>query len=188
MKLIIFLGNPGKKYEKTRHNAGWMCGDVLQKKWGFSPFTPEKKFFGDVSAGTKNGEKVLFLKPTTFMNLSGKSALAASQFYKIDPQDILVIFDDKDQDFGNVKFRESGSAGGHNGIKDIIRAFGTENIARVKIGVDSARRTDHNISTSDFVLADFTTDELNALQQDLFPLAEEKIENWLHKKSPTESE
>lgn len=187
MKLIIFLGNPGKKYEKTRHNAGWMCGDFLQKKWGFSPFTPEKKFFADVSEGSRNGKKMLLIKPTTFMNLSGKSALAASQFYKIPPEDILVIYDDKDQDFGNVKFRENGGTGGHNGIKDIIQVFGSDEIARIKIGVDSALRTDHNISTSDFVLANFSEDERAALQEDLFLVVEEKLEEWITQSSQKES-
>jgi len=179
MKLLIFLGNPGKKYEKNRHNAGWMCADFLQKKWGFPAFSEDKKFFGDVSSGSKNGEKIVFLKPTTFMNLSGKSALAVAQFYKIPVEDVLVIFDDKDQEFGNIRFREKGSDGGHNGIKDILRVFGTEDVNRIKIGVDSALRTDHDISTSDFVLANFTEDEYSALHQDLFSVVEEKVEEWI---------
>lgn len=179
MKLVIFLGNPGKKYKNTRHNAGFLFADFFQKKHGFLPFSPEKKFFGSIATGNISGKKILLLKPETFMNLSGKSLLVAAQFHKIPTKNILLIFDDKDQKLGSVRFREKGSAGGHNGIKDCIRVLGTDEIARVKIGIDLEEREKYNIPTSDFVLANFTVDQKKILEKESFPQAEEKVLKWI---------
>lgn len=178
MKLLIFLGNPGKKYEKTRHNAGWIVADIFRDTQNLSPFTLEKKFFGEISTGIIAGEKAILLKPDTFMNLSGKALLAVAQFYKISPEDVLLIYDDKDQELGKVRFREKGSAGGHNGVKDCIRVFGSENIARIKIGVDTPIRTEHNMNTADFVLSNFSKEELKNLKKDIYEEVEEKILEW----------
>lgn len=181
MKLIIFLGNPGTKYQHTRHNAGWMMAEFLQKKWNFPPFQEHKKFFGKGSGGElpNSPEKVFFLLPETFMNHSGKSVLAAKQFWKIPLENILILSDDKDQMFGNIRFRERGSSGGHNGIKSIMELLGTEEIARIKIGVDTPLRSEKGIETAAFVLSDFSLEEQNTLQHTIFPEGEKKILDWL---------
>ncbi|QQS59375.1 aminoacyl-tRNA hydrolase [Candidatus Peregrinibacteria bacterium] len=190
MKLIVFLGNPGKKYEHTRHNVGWMTAKFLQKKWNFPEFREQKKLFGSITEGVSPLclDKICFLLPETFMNLSGKSVLAAQQFWKIPIKDILIIFDDKDQFFGNIRFREKGSSGGHNGIKDIINLLGSENVARLKIGVDTMLRSEHGINTSTFVLSNFSEEEQEKLQNDIFPQLETKLSDWLQKKPPTHND
>ena len=168
MKIYCFLGNIGKEYEKTRHNVGFLCGDFLQNKLGFSEWKKEKKFFGEISEGIINGEKTIFLKPHTFMNLSGKSLLALHQFYKTDILDICVIYDDKDMVLGKIRQRKKGSSGGQNGIKNIISVFGTDEISRIKIGVGNERQAYFN-NTADFVLSNFSNDEMSLLETDIFP-------------------
>ncbi len=168
MKLFCFLGNIGKEYEKTRHNVGFLFGDFLQNEWSASDWKMEKKFFGEVAEArheiSGKREKILFLKPHTFMNLSGKSLLSVMQFYKISPEDITVFYDDKDLDFEVLRFRAKGSAGGHNGIKDIIRVLGTQEFDRWKIGVDSTLRQKMG-NTADFVLGKFSSSEQEQLEK-----------------------
>lgn len=181
MKLLVFLGNPGKEYEKTRHNAGFLCGDYLQKQWGTGAFQAKKDFQGVIAEGVFASEKILFLKPQTFMNLSGESAGAVLKFYKIPLADILVVHDDKDLPFGVIRFRAQGSAGGHRGIRSLIALLGTKEFARVKIGVE-ARAEDSPISTTDFVLGKFSATELAALEKTVFPAVAEKVQEWLRNK------
>lgn len=173
MKLLVFLGNSGEKYEKTRHNAGFLAGDFLQKKWDFPIFSSDKKFFGKL---TRKGD-LLFLKPETFMNLSGKSVRAVADFYKISPENILLIFDDKDLPLGEIRFREKGSSGGHNGLKDIFRMFSSEEFARVKIGVSNEKMSFFE-NTADFVLSHFSAEEQEILGKTIFPIVAEKIKIW----------
>lgn len=174
MKLFCFLGNIGKEYEKTRHNAGWLCAEFLATQFGFDSAHEEKKFFCFLQKGNINGNSCLFIKPTTYMNLSGKALLAVSQFYKIEPQDIVLVYDDTDMDFGKIRFRAEGSSGGHNGVKDCIRVLGTENIARIKIGIKTESRSKF-ASTADFVLSNFSSEELLDLQKNIFPAVETLI-------------
>lgn len=131
--LIVGLGNPGMQYEKTRHNAGFMAADLLAEKYNCT--LSRNKFdavYGDTDIG---GHRVIIAKPQTYMNLSGKAVVALSQFYKIPLRNIVVMFDDISLDVGKIRIRRKGSAGGHNGIKDIIELTGTEDIMRIKIGV-----------------------------------------------------
>ena len=131
--LIVGLGNPGMQYEKTRHNAGFMAADLLAEKYDCT--LSRNKFdavYGDTDIG---GHRVIIAKPQTYMNLSGKAVVAISQFYKIPLRNIVVMFDDISLDVGKIRIRRKGSAGGHNGIKDIIELTGTEDIMRIKIGV-----------------------------------------------------
>ena len=176
MRLFVFLGNPGKKYEKTRHNAGFLAADFLRQKFDFPEFQNEKKFFGEISKSGKN----LFLKPKTFMNLSGKSARAVADFFKISPENIFLIFDDKDLKFGEIRFREKGSSGGHNGLKNIFEVFGTPNFPRIKIGISNEKRP-FFADTADFVLSRFSAAELSDLEKKIFPKVAEKISNFLEK-------
>ena len=165
MKVVIGLGNPGKKYEKTRHNIGFIAVDNLRKKMNISD--EREKFQALVSEKNINGEKVIFLKPQTFMNLSGNSVIEIVNFYKLDPKkDIIVIYDDMDLSFGDIRIREKGSSGGHNGIKSIISHIGEEFI-RIKCGIGAKEK-----DAVEHVLGEFNQTEQKDLDEIL-----EKINN-----------
>lgn len=163
MKIIIGLGNIGKEYENTRHNAGFMAIDKLADILGFT-FNQEK-FSAYFSKGKVEGEDVILLKPTTYMNNSGISLRQCMDFFKVSPQDILVLYDDMDMPVGKLRLRQKGSAGGHNGIKSIISHIGTQEFDRIRIGIGK----DKMIPTVDWVLGKFPAeqkDDLNtALEQ-----------------------
>ena len=165
MKIVIGLGNPGKKYEKTRHNIGFIAVDNLRKKMNISD--EREKFQALVSEKNIDGEKVIFLKPQTFMNLSGNSVIEIVNFYKLDPKkDIIVIYDDMDLSFGDIRIREKGSSGGHNGIKSIISHIGEEFI-RIKCGIGAKEK-----DAVEHVLGEFNQTEQKDLDEIL-----EKINN-----------
>ena len=133
MFLIVGLGNPGKEYKNTRHNIGFDAIDVISKKYKIE--VNRIKFKGVYGETFIGGEKVILLKPSTYMNLSGESIRAVMDFYKVNQEDVLVIYDDISLEVGRLRIRDKGSAGGHNGIKSIISHIGTEEFARIKIGV-----------------------------------------------------
>ena len=165
MKVVIGLGNPGKKYEKTRHNIGFIAIDNLRKKMNISD--EREKFQALISEKNIDGEKVIFLKPQTFMNLSGNSVIEIVNFYKLDPKkDIIVIYDDMDLSFGDIRIREKGSSGGHNGIKSIISHIGEEFI-RIKCGIGAKEK-----DAVEHVLGEFNQTEQKDLEEIL-----EKIYN-----------
>ena len=134
MKLIVGLGNPGKEYEDTRHNTGYNVLNYYAKE---NNLTFKKKFNAEYTETTINGEKVLLVKPTTFMNLSGNAVIEFVNFYKIENKDILIIYDDKNFSVGTYKIKRKGSDGGHNGIKHILSVLHTEDIARIKVGISN---------------------------------------------------
>ncbi len=134
MKLVAGLGNPGSKYEKTRHNVGFRVIDELARRWGIGPF--RQQFSGLAGAGRYREDKVLLLKPMTFMNRSGQSIREALTFHKLEPADLLVVVDDMALPLGRLRFRPQGSAGGHNGLTDIIQQLGTDGFARLRIGIE----------------------------------------------------
>ena len=158
MKLVIGLGNPGSNYENTRHNMGWMAIDRFAKKNNVEMHL-EPKFQGIIGNITINGEKTILLKPVTYMNLSGESVIEVMTFYKIDPSDILVISDDLDSPLGRIRLRAKGSAGGHNGHKNIALHIKTEEYKRIKLGIDRS----NVIPVIDWVLKKLSKDELNEL-------------------------
>jgi len=172
MKLIVGLGNPGKKYEQTRHNIGFMVIDSLSKKYNVT-MTEKNKFKGIIGQTTIGSQPVILLKPTTYMNLSGESILAVKQFYNIDSNDILVIYDDLDLSSGKIRFRQKGSAGGHNGIKSIIQSLGTQNFHRLKIGIDRSER----IPVVDYVLGKFTKEQIPHIEQAI-NLSVDAVYDW----------
>ena len=133
MFLIAGLGNPGKEYENTRHNAGFMVLDALADKLGAD--ISEKKHKALCGKAVIGGQKLILLKPQTYMNSSGESIRAAADYYKVDPEDILVVYDDISLAPGQLRIRAEGSAGGHNGIKSIIAHLGTQEFPRVRVGV-----------------------------------------------------
>lgn len=168
MKLIVGLGNFEDKYLFTRHNAGFMAVDFFVQVNNQS-FKQEKKLKSMIA---KFGD-VVVIKPLTYMNLSGEAVRAVMDFYKIEVKDILVIFDDLSLDLGKVRFRASGSDGGHNGIKSIIQHIGTKDFDRLKIGIGPQP----NIPSEAFVLQNFTKDELDKLKE---ILKQPIIDDYLH--------
>ena len=150
MKLIAGLGNPGKEYAETRHNSGFMAMDLLAEKAGVSITTAK---WNALTAVTRiEGQPVLLMKPLTYMNDSGSAVAQAVSYYKILPEDILIIHDDMDLPVGSVRIRKKGSAGGQKGMKSIISALSTDALARIRIGVGHSRRGDHEV-VPDWVLS-----------------------------------
>ena len=158
--LIVGLGNPGREYEKTRHNAGWRAIDILADNLNCR--IDKSKFQGMYGQTTYKGRKLLLLKPMTYMNLSGRSVQQLSAFFKVPPQQTIVLFDDISLDPGRLRIRADGSAGGHNGIKSIIGEMGSQDFPRVKIGVGAKPHPDYNLA--DWVLSTFTAQEEKALE------------------------
>ena len=158
--LVVFLGNPGPRYECTRHNAGFMAGDALAKKLGVNI---NKLRFKALTAECEiNGERVLLMKPQTFMNLSGEAVGEAARFYKIPPEHVLVVSDEVSLPLGKLRVRQKGSAGGHNGLKSIIAALGGDGFPRVRIGVGAPPHPEYDMA--DWVLSVFRNQDLEDMQ------------------------
>lgn len=155
MHLLVGLGNIGQEYELTRHNFGFLTIDQIVDDYSLS--SQGKKFKGEIFSGEINGEKVIALKPHTFMNLSGRSVGEAANFYKIPTKNIFVFHDDIDLDLSRVKIKVSGGNAGHNGLKSIDEAIG-KNYVRIRLGVGRSENT--NIQTADHVLGKFTQNEM----------------------------
>ena len=161
--LIVGLGNPGKEYERSRHNCGFRALDILAKELGCS--VDRGKFQGLYGQTVYNGKKLYLLKPLTYMNLSGRSVLQLSAYFSIPPQRIIVLFDDISLEPGRLRVRANGSAGGHNGIKSIIQELGSQDFPRVKIGVGAKPHPDYDLA--DWVLSSFSAQEEKALSVSL---------------------
>lgn len=158
--LIVGLGNPGREYETTRHNAGFRALDILANKLGCK--VDKLKYQGLYGQASYKGMKLLLLKPQTYMNLSGRSVLQLSAFFRVPPKNIIVMFDDISLEPGRLRVRADGSAGGHNGIKSIIQELGSQDFPRVKIGVGAKPHPDFDLA--DWVLSHFSAQEEKALQ------------------------
>ena len=161
--LIVGLGNPGREYEKTRHNAGFRAIDALADQLGCR--IDKGKFQGLYGQATYNGKKILLLKPQTYMNLSGRSVLQLSAYFNVPPARIIVMFDDISLAPGRLRVRADGSAGGHNGIKSIIQEVGSQAFPRVKIGVGAKPNPEFDLA--DWVLSTFSAQEEKALKNAL---------------------
>ena len=161
MKLIVGLGNPGNEYQNTRHNMGFMVIDKIMDELRIN-FT-KNKHKGIYTQTKIKGEDVIILKPLTYMNLSGESIKEVMSYYKIDIQDILVIYDDMDTNVGGIRLRLSGSAGGHNGIKSIIKLLGSESFKRIRVGVGK----DPNIDVVNYVLGKPKKEDLPKIEEAL---------------------
>ncbi len=159
--LIVGLGNPGRKYETTRHNAGFLCLDLLAQKHSVKIDRLRfKALTGDVTLG---GHRCILMKPQTMMNLSGEAVRQAAQFYKIPAEKIIVIFDDISLDCGRMRIRRKGSDGGHNGIKSIICQLSSDLFPRIKLGVGAKPHPDYDLA--DWVLSEFTQADLKNLRE-----------------------
>lgn len=170
MKLIVWLWNPWKQYEKTRHNVGFAVLDSFVERNTLGTFLYDNKYKGELFQTTVDGEKVIFLKPQTFMNLSWESIWAVANFYKIVPQDILIIHDEIDLPTGKIQLKLGGSSAGHNGLKSAIEKLWSPDFWRLRIGVD---RPANQNDVADYVLSTFKPEEKELLAEQ-----EEKIQ-WL---------
>jgi peptidyl-tRNA hydrolase, PTH1 family len=175
MKLIVGLGNPGYKYEKTKHNLGFRIIDKLCEKLSLSQQV-NFKFKGEYMFKVIDQEKIFFLKPLTYMNLSGVCVKAFIDYFKIDLEDVLVIFDDISFDLGLIKFKFNGSGGGHKGIENIIQNLKTKNFKRLKIGINTVERK--NFLLEKYVLLPFSEQEETKLKL-VFKQAVSAILNWI---------
>ena len=158
--LVVGLGNPGKKYENTRHNTGFLVMDTLCREHGVS--CDRSRFRALTGEAVLGGKRVLLLKPQTFMNLSGEAVHEAAAFYKIPPERVLVIFDDISLPVGTLRIRAKGSAGGQNGVKNIIAQLGSEQFPRIKVGIGGKPHPDYDLA--DWVLSSFRPEEQESMQ------------------------
>jgi PTH1 family peptidyl-tRNA hydrolase len=161
MQLIVGLGNPEKKYEQTRHNVGFLVVDALARKLD-ARFSQAKNQRAEIAEVSGVGEKIILLKPQTFMNLSGEAVAAAMSFWKIPHENVTIVYDDADIPFGEIRSREEGSSGGHKGMQSIINSLGRHDIARVRIGI--GRPDNPTIPLEDWVLAPWTAEEEKSLR------------------------
>lgn len=159
--IIVGLGNPGRQYETTRHNTGFICIDRLAQKHSIS--IKKLKFKSIIGEGRIQGKRCLLIKPQTFMNSSGEAVRDAAEFYKIPPENIIIIYDDISLDPGKLRIRRKGSDGGHNGIKSIIYHLKSDNFPRVKVGVGAKPNPEYDLA--DWVLSHFSTAEANLVKQ-----------------------
>jgi len=155
VKLIAGLGNPGPRYADSRHNIGFWVVDELARRWRSDLSRYEARFEGLVGQAQRGDTAVLLLKPTTFMNLSGRSVGAVTRFYKLQHADLLVVYDDLDLPVGQLRLRAGGSSGGHKGMEDVLRNLGGEDVARIRIGIGKV----HRAATVGHVLGRFAPDE-----------------------------
>lgn len=182
MKLIIGLGNPGNKYESTRHNFGFMALDYFQTEAGFSSWQEKSKAL--VSEGLADGEKIILAKPQTFMNLSGQAVRALADFYKIPAADILVVHDDIDLPLGALRLAQNSGSAGHKGVESIIKSLGTQNFSRLRLGIKPAEKKSFwnlfkkSLPAERFVLQNFSSAEKPVVEETI-KKAEETIQNYL---------
>jgi len=170
MKILVGLGNPGDKYEHTRHNIGFVAIDfILHYGDVFMTEKPSKEFKSELHTWVSGDKKIMFLKPQTYMNDSGQALKLILNFYKIDiAEDLLVIHDEVDLPFGDVRMVASASSAGHKGVQSIIDEIGTQNFHRLRIGVET-RKSRQEMPTDAFVLQNFTEEELQKIRQETLP-------------------
>lgn len=180
-KIVVGLGNPGRKYAGTRHNVGFMVAEALVRKWAFGP---GKKAFGGVvydgrvtEAGdeTAHLQRVMLLEPRTYMNCSGQAVKGIMTYYKVDLRDVLIVLDDLALPPGRIRIRPDGSAGGHKGLADVQNLLGTDKMARLRIGIGSPPEY---MDAADFVLRTFEQDEAEIIEKSI-TLAARAVEEWL---------
>lgn len=180
MKIIVGLGNPGKEYEKSRHNAGWMVLDELHKELNGEPFKEEKKFKALISDGSYQGQKMVLVKPLTFMNLSGEAVQSVAAFYKVQPEDVICAYDDLDTPFGSIRIKPKGGAGTHNGMKSMVQHLG-QSFPRIRIGLRNENNTivfQLNTDWKSAVLNPFNRSEKKELPG-ILKRSSEAIKTWI---------
>ena len=167
MKLIVGLGNPGRRYVNNRHNVGFRCLDYLARRQGIT--LDHRRAHSRMGIGEIEGNRVALAKPGTFMNLSGEAVYTIMRYYRLTVQDLLVIYDDLDLPLGKVRIRERGSSGGHKGVKSIIFCLGSQDFPRIRVGIASqdiaAGADSQRVDAVDYVLSDFNAEEKPVIQQ-----------------------
>jgi PTH1 family peptidyl-tRNA hydrolase len=153
VKIVVGLGNPGREYAATRHNVGFMTADVLAERWGVSSW---RERYNALVGEWRGGDTVLLVKPQTYMNLSGRAVSALMSFYKLEPADLIVVYDDLDLPVGKIRLRAAGGAGGHRGIESILYELGSDTFARVRIGIG---RPPQYMESANYVLGRFIKEE-----------------------------
>ena len=174
--LIIGLGNPGPKYLWTRHNVGFLMLDLLAHDEGLNlnlVWEHKSKFSASLAFSSLDGLSLIFLKPQTFMNLSGQSLVSVSSYFKVSLEQTVVIYDDLDCEFGQVKVRMKGSHGGHNGIRSVIEVSGRDQFPRIKVGIGRPRMPQMDVSS--WVLSDFSKEELELLKCEIYPIVKTRL-------------
>ena len=171
MNIIIGLGNIGKEYKNTRHNVGFMFIDYYAEKNGNETFKKRDNYY--YLETIFKGEKTVLIKPTTYMNLSGEAVVKVLKWYKATLEDLTIIYDDIDLPFGKIRYREDGSPGTHNGMRNIVNVLKTEEIKRIKVGIENRENMD--IQLVDYVLSKFSKKEINDLYEKTFLELEEKL-------------
>lgn len=174
VRIIVGLGNPGKRYVQTRHNAGFWVVDQLSQRWNIRPNS--RKFQAIVAEGHYLGEKIILAKPQTFMNLSGESVRKIVNYWNIDSENLLVIFDDFALPKGQIRLRSKGSSGGHKGVTSIIDMLGTDTFARLKIGIGPIPE---HISAPDYVLTELKQTEIETYQE-IISRSADAVEVWVN--------
>ena len=159
--MIVGLGNPGRQYEESKHNTGFRVVDELAKRWNVTLW--QDKMDALVAQTTVNGEKIILVKPQTYMNESGRAVGPLMRWYKIDQPDVYVAYDDMDLAVGRLRIRKGGSAGGHNGLKSIIQHLGTDQFPRIKVGVGQKPHPDYDMA--DWVLSKFAGEDLKTITE-----------------------
>ncbi|NVJ02726.1 aminoacyl-tRNA hydrolase [Myxococcus sp. AM009] len=176
MKLIVGLGNPGREYERHRHNIGFMVVEALLSRARAA--LNQEKFAARVGQGTLAGERVLFVEPQTFMNLSGRSVAEAARFFKVPVADVLVIHDELDLPLGRLQLKAGGGSGGHNGLKSIVSSLGDEGFIRLRFGIGKPERPNARERVAGYVLSNFDDGERRELET-LIDRAMDMTELWL---------
>ncbi len=174
--LMVGLGNPGREYARTRHNAGFMLVEFLAEHWKTN-WTDEKKFSSRLAKIERAGRKIILGQPQTFMNNSGQAVGTLVEYYKIPPQNILVAVDDADLPLGEIRLRAQGSSGGHHGLESIEQHLATQNFARLRIGI--GRQTSATRQITNYVLGQFDSAETELLKK-ILERASRQIESWLN--------
>jgi PTH1 family peptidyl-tRNA hydrolase len=165
MKMVIGLGNPGEKYKNNRHNSGFIIIDEFKKSWNFPDFEMSQKFNAEISEGNQNEEKIMLMKPQTFMNDSGEAVKKIMDFYKLTPENITVIHDDLDINLGEFRISTDSASAGHKGVEDIIDKIGTQNFRRVRIGIEGEeKRRTRTVPGDVFVLQSFSEEEIEIIK------------------------
>ncbi len=165
MQIIVGLGNPGKEYAQTWHNVGWLALDEFKKTREFSDFVNNKKFKAEIAEEKQPGEKIILVKPQTFMNNSGQSIKTIFNFYKIKPESLWIIHDDIDLPLGKIRISHDASAAGHKGVQSIIDQLGTQEFIRFRIGIKSEDK--QNIPTEDYVLQKINPNDKNIVDESI---------------------
>lgn len=174
MKLIAGLGNPGPRYEQTRHNVGFLVVDELARRWKVDISAFDRHYEALLGEGMICGERVMLLKPQTFMNLSGRSVRSVQQFFKLALGELMIVIDDLDLPVGRIRVRGEGSGGGHRGMNDVIAKCGSQEIPRIRIGIGKVHRSE----TVDYVLSKFAPDEREPVEHAIV-MAADATECWL---------